>query len=156
MGSIGDAYDNSMAESFLRTPQLELLGQHPVDDPPPARPGHLRVDRGLVQPSRRHSSIQQCIGEDDGHGWVAYGVAYPLGEPASVLADTLDALSQKVERGLAGMGLATSSGQTLDGRSVRRWVTGHRDNEPVLVRITDYASVWVEAESGCLAQLTGR
>ena len=28
MGSIGDAYDNSMAESFFHTLQLELLDEH--------------------------------------------------------------------------------------------------------------------------------
>ena len=28
MGTIGDCYDNSMAESFFHTLQLELLDQH--------------------------------------------------------------------------------------------------------------------------------
>ncbi len=76
-----------------------------------------------------------------------------MGYYAPVLAETLDALAQKVERGLAGMGLATNSGQTLDGKFVRRWVTGHRDKESVRVRMTYYGSVWVDAESGCLPQL---
>ena len=58
MGSIGDAYDNSMAESFFHTLQLELLDEH-----------HWTTHRQLAaaifewiecwyNPSRRHSSIQ--------------------------------------------------------------------------------------------------
>ncbi len=58
MGSIGDAYDNSMAESFFHTLQLELLDEH-----------HWTSRRDLAlaifewiecwyNPSRRHSSIQ--------------------------------------------------------------------------------------------------
>ena len=58
MGSIGDAYDNSLAESFFHTLQLELLDEH-----------HWTTRRQLAlaifdwietwyNPSRRHSSIQ--------------------------------------------------------------------------------------------------
>ena len=56
MGSIGDAYDNSAAESFFGTLQLELLDEH-----------HWNTRRELAQaifewvecwynPKRRHSS----------------------------------------------------------------------------------------------------
>ncbi len=55
MGTIGDAYDNSVAESFFGTLQLELLDEH-----------HWRTRTELAQaifewlecwynPSRRHS-----------------------------------------------------------------------------------------------------
>ena len=58
MGTIGDAYDNSMAESFFHSLQLELLDEH-----------HWNTRRQLAQAifewiecwynaSRRHSSIQ--------------------------------------------------------------------------------------------------
>ena len=50
MGSIGDCFDNSVAESFFGTLQLELLDEHRWDTRQPARPGHLRLDRNLVQP----------------------------------------------------------------------------------------------------------
>ena len=51
MGSIGDCFDNSVAESFFGTLQLELLDEHHWDEPPATGPGHLRMDRGLVQPA---------------------------------------------------------------------------------------------------------
>jgi putative transposase len=57
MGSIGDAYDNAMAKSFFSTLQRELLDQRRWEYSSPARIGRLRVDRGLVQPRRWHSSI---------------------------------------------------------------------------------------------------
>ena len=58
MGSVGDAYDNGMAESFFHTLQLELLDEH-----------HWTTRRQLAlaifdwieawyNPSRRHSSIK--------------------------------------------------------------------------------------------------
>jgi putative transposase len=58
MGSIGDAYDNALCESFFHTLQLELLDEH-----------HWRTRRELAQAifewietwynaSRRHSSIE--------------------------------------------------------------------------------------------------
>jgi putative transposase len=57
MGSIGDAYDNALAESFFGTLQLELLDEH-----------HWHTRRQLVlaifewiecwyNPHRRHTSI---------------------------------------------------------------------------------------------------
>jgi transposase InsO family protein len=58
MGSIGDAYDNALCESFFHSLQLELLDEH-----------HWHTRRQLAQAifewietwynqSRRHSSIQ--------------------------------------------------------------------------------------------------
>ena len=58
MGTIGDAYDNALCESFFHTLQLELLDEH-----------HWKTRRQLAQAifewieawynaSRRHSSIQ--------------------------------------------------------------------------------------------------
>jgi putative transposase len=58
MGSIGDAYDNSLAESFFHTLQLELLDtQHWIS----RRQLALAIFEWIeawYNPSRRHSSIQ--------------------------------------------------------------------------------------------------
>ncbi len=51
MGTIGDCFDNSVAESFFGTLQLELLDEHRWAHPPATRPGDLRLDRSLVQPA---------------------------------------------------------------------------------------------------------
>ena len=47
MGTVGDAYDNAMCESFFATLECELLG---ACDESRGAHGHLRVHRGLVQP----------------------------------------------------------------------------------------------------------
>lgn len=64
MGSIGDAYDKAMAESFFSTLQRELLDEHRWMTRRQLGPRRLRVDRGLVQPPppslehRRHEPDQ--------------------------------------------------------------------------------------------------
>jgi len=50
MGSAGDCYDNSLAESFFGTLQLELLDTRTWATPAGTRQRDLRTDRGLVQP----------------------------------------------------------------------------------------------------------
>jgi putative transposase len=70
MGSIGDAYDNALCESFFHTLQLELLDEH-----------HWTTRRQLAlaifewietwyNASRRHSSIQMLspIDYEAAHG----------------------------------------------------------------------------------------
>ena len=48
--SIGDCFDNAMAESFFATMQTELLDRHTWPTRDAARQRDLRVDRGLLQP----------------------------------------------------------------------------------------------------------
>lgn len=50
MGSVGDAYDNSVADSFFGTLQLELLDEHRWTDRKRLALRDLRLDRDLVQP----------------------------------------------------------------------------------------------------------
>ena len=50
MGTVGDALDNAVAESFFASLQCELLDRHDLVDPRRTRPGHLRLDRSLLQP----------------------------------------------------------------------------------------------------------
>ena len=48
MGSVGDCFDNAMAESFFATLECELLDRTHFSRPPPGAQSHLRVHRGMV------------------------------------------------------------------------------------------------------------
>ena len=48
-GSVGDAYDNAMAESFFATLETELLWRSHLPQPRGGADGNLRVHRGLLQ-----------------------------------------------------------------------------------------------------------
>jgi hypothetical protein len=50
MGSVGDAYDNAMAESFFATLERELLDRTRFETQATGAARDLRLDRGLVQP----------------------------------------------------------------------------------------------------------
>ena len=50
MGTVGDCFDNSVAEAFFSGLQRELLDQHHWPTREEARGGDLRLDRVLVQP----------------------------------------------------------------------------------------------------------
>jgi transposase InsO family protein len=49
MGSVGDAYDNAMAESFFATLECELLDRRRFKTPRRSSHGHLRIHRRLLQ-----------------------------------------------------------------------------------------------------------
>ncbi len=57
MGSVGDAYDNAMAESFFGTLECELLGRYSFRTPKEARTALFRYIEGWYNPRRRHSSL---------------------------------------------------------------------------------------------------
>jgi len=57
MGSVGDAYDNAMAESFFGTLECELLDRYSFRNPPEARQAVFRYIEGWYNPRRRHSSL---------------------------------------------------------------------------------------------------
>ena len=58
MGSIGDAYDNSMAESFFGTLQLELLDRRRWQSRHELALAVFDYIEAFYNPSRRHSSIE--------------------------------------------------------------------------------------------------
>ncbi len=58
MGSIGDAYDNSLAESFFHTLQLELLDEHRWATRRQLALAIFEWIESWYNPSRRHSSIK--------------------------------------------------------------------------------------------------
>jgi putative transposase len=57
MGSVGDAYDNAMAESFFATLECELLDRRKFKTQAEARVAVFAFIEGFYNPRRRHSSI---------------------------------------------------------------------------------------------------
>ena len=57
MGSVGDAYDNAMAESFFATLECELLDRRRFRTPAEAEPIVFEWIEGWYNPRRRHSSL---------------------------------------------------------------------------------------------------
>ena len=57
MGSVGDAYDNAMAESFFATLERELLSRRRFHSQAEARMAVFEWIEGWYNPHRRHSSI---------------------------------------------------------------------------------------------------
>jgi putative transposase len=58
MGSVGDAYDNAMAESFFATLECELLAQKRFKNQHEAQQAIFEWIEGWYNPHRRHSSIE--------------------------------------------------------------------------------------------------
>jgi len=57
MGSVGDCYDNAMAESFFATLECELIEQESFSDRSEARLMVFDYIEGFYNPKRRHSAI---------------------------------------------------------------------------------------------------
>jgi putative transposase len=57
MGSVGDAYDNAMAESFFATVERELLNRRRFRSQAEARMAVFEWIEGWYNPHRRHSSL---------------------------------------------------------------------------------------------------
>jgi putative transposase len=57
MGSVGDAYDNAMAESFFATLECELLNRHRFKSQVEARMAIFEFIEGWYNPKRRHSAL---------------------------------------------------------------------------------------------------
>ena len=57
MGSVGDCYDNAMAESFFATLECELLARHRFRTQAEARTAVFGFIEGFYNPERRHSSL---------------------------------------------------------------------------------------------------
>jgi putative transposase len=57
MGSVGDAYDNAMAESFFATLECELLARHRFKTQADARTAIFQFVEGFYNPRRRHSAL---------------------------------------------------------------------------------------------------
>jgi putative transposase len=59
MGSVGDCYDNAMAESFLATLECELIDRHSFKTQAEAKMAIFEFIEGWYNPHRRHFSLGQ-------------------------------------------------------------------------------------------------
>jgi putative transposase len=59
MGSVADAYDNALAESFISTLKRELLHRHSWPSKESVRAGIFEYIECFYNPRRRHSSLGQ-------------------------------------------------------------------------------------------------
>jgi transposase InsO family protein len=57
MGSVADAYDNSMAESFVSTLKRELIHRHSWPNRQIARSAIFEYIEGFYNTRRRHSAL---------------------------------------------------------------------------------------------------
>ncbi len=57
MGSVGDAYDHAMAESFFATLECELLDRRTFRTHAEARMATFHFIEGFYNPRRRHSAL---------------------------------------------------------------------------------------------------
>ena len=57
MGSVGDAYDNAICESFFATLECELLSRHDFRSHAEARMALLEFIEGWYNPHQRHSAF---------------------------------------------------------------------------------------------------
>jgi putative transposase len=57
MGSVGDAYDNALCESFFATLECELLDRHRFRTQVEARLAVFDFIEGWYKPRRRHSAL---------------------------------------------------------------------------------------------------
>ena len=57
MGSVGDAYDNAMAESFFASLECELLDRRSFQSKAEARVALFSYIKGWYNPRRRHSGL---------------------------------------------------------------------------------------------------
>jgi putative transposase len=56
-GSVGDAYDNAMCESFFATLECELIDRRRFRSHSEARMAVFQFIEGFYNPSRRHSAL---------------------------------------------------------------------------------------------------
>jgi len=90
MGSVGDAYDNAMCESFFATLECELLDRHRFKTQAEARSAVFGFIEGFYNPRRRHSSIGYLSPIDYERRHQATAVDPDAHQPAVVLAAVKD------------------------------------------------------------------
>jgi hypothetical protein len=90
MGSVGDAYDNAMCESFFATLECELLDRCRFKTQAEARSATFAFIEGFYNLRRRHSSIGYLAPIDYERGHQARSVVPVPQQPTAVLAALKD------------------------------------------------------------------
>jgi putative transposase len=100
MGSVGDAYDNAMCESFFATLECELLERHRFKTQAEARSAVFEFVEGFYNLRRRHSSIGYLSPIDyERRHHAAAVVSSDAHKPAVVLAAVKDKPSGRPQEG---------------------------------------------------------
>ena len=99
MGSVGDAYDNAMCESFFATLECELLARHRFRTPAEAQSTVFAFIEGWYNPRRRHSSIGYRSPVDYERQYQATAVDPDAHQPAAALAPVKDKPSGGPKKG---------------------------------------------------------
>jgi len=114
MGSVGDAYDNAMAESFFATLECELLDRRSFKTQAEARMAIFEFIEGFYNPRRRHSSIGYLSPITFERQYAATALEPGAHEHAVVLAPV------KERPGSVTASCTASAPAVLDSRSTRR------------------------------------
>src|SRR4029079_10389787 len=99
MGSVGDAYDNAMCESFFATLECELLARCRFKTQAEARNATFAFIEGFYNKRRRHSSIGYLSPIDYECRHQSLKVAPDADQPAVVLATVKDQPSGRPQNG---------------------------------------------------------
>ena len=114
MGSVGDAYDNAMCESFFATLECELLDRHRFKNQAEARMTVFAFIEGFYNRRRRHSAIgylspvdyehQQAADPDPPQlaGGLAAVKDKPFGRPQEAVLDGRSARRPRMAAGRDG------------------------------------------------------
>ena len=129
MGSVGDCYDNAMAESFFATLECELLDRSSFKTHTQARNAVFDFIEGFYNPQRRHSSLGYVspVAFERKHG--ACAASPDALDPAAVLG----ALKAKPSRAPEARGLDRPSARRraeCPGRDERMGSAGAEQKDP--------------------------
>ena len=129
MGSVGDCYDNAMAESFFATLECELLDRSRFKTHAQARNAVFDFIEGFYNPQRRHSSLGYVspVAFERKHG--ACAASPDARDPAAVLG----ALKVKPSRAREARGLERPSARRrveCAGRDGRMGSVGAEQKDP--------------------------
>ena len=114
MGSVGDAYDNAMAESFFATLECELLDRRRFKTQAEARIAVFEFIEGFYNPRRRHSSLGYLSPINYERGREKQAVDPGAHHPAAVLGTV------KVRPGDVGASVDAGATADLDRPCARR------------------------------------
>jgi putative transposase len=121
MGSVGDAYDNAMCESFFATLECELLDRCRFKTPAEARRAVFEFIEGFYNPRRRHSSIGYLSPIDYERQRRAAVVNPDACQPAIVLAAVKDKPFGQPQAG-PSLTAAVRDGRTIVRVGTEEWL----------------------------------
>jgi putative transposase len=122
MGSVGDAYDNAMCESFFATLECELLARHRFRTSAEAQSTVFAFIEGWYNPRRRHSSIGYRSPLDYERQHQAAAVDSDAHQPAAVLAPVKDKPSGRPPRWGPSLTAAARASRTVVRVGTGEWL----------------------------------